>query len=133
ILLYETLTGCSPFRGSSPLETLNRVISEQPPRVSSVRPHLPVRLGDLVEHLLAKKPEDRPGSAAEVARELEAVAVSLVSSAAPTLVASVSDLPTVVEIPHPATSRPVQRHPDAPSSTVGMSVLRGRQKKTAAV
>ncbi|MFL6231894.1 MAG: protein kinase domain-containing protein [Thermoanaerobaculia bacterium] len=124
VLLYEMLSGRSPFRGSSATETLRKVLSEHPPRVDSVRPGLPGPLGDLVARLLAKEPEARPGSAAEVVRELEAIAASLASSGAPTLVASVSDLPTVVDVPRPAVSQPVARHPGAVESTVGMSVLR---------
>jgi eukaryotic-like serine/threonine-protein kinase len=126
ILLYEMLTGRSPFRGSHPTETIRRVLSENPPRVDVVRPGLPARLGDLVARLLAKEPAARPGSAAEVVRELEAIAASLVSSDSPTLVASVSDLPTAVEVSRPAISQPVAPHPAAPGSTVGMSVLRRR-------
>ncbi|HEY2295366.1 MAG TPA: serine/threonine-protein kinase, partial [Thermoanaerobaculia bacterium] len=133
ILLYEMLTGRSPFRGSSPTETLRKVLSEHPPRVDSVRSGLPTRLGDLVARLLAKEPTARPGSAAEVVRELAAVAASLASSDAPTQVASVSELPTVVEGPRPAVSRPVAPHPGAPGSTAGMSVLRRRGMRTAAL
>ncbi len=133
ILLYEMLTGRSPFRGSHPTETIRRVLSENPPRVDVVRPGLPARLGDLVERLLAKEPAARPGSAAEVVRELEAVAAALVSSDSPTLVASVSDLPTVVEVPRPAISQPVAPHPGAPASTAGMSVLRRHHVREIAV
>jgi serine/threonine-protein kinase len=123
-VLYEMLTGRSPFRGKSATETLRKVLSETPPRVDAARPGLPRRLGDLIERLLAKEPLERPRGAAEVARELEAIATSLVSSDSPTLVASVSDLPTVVDIPQPAVSQPVARHSGAPASTAGMSVLR---------
>ncbi len=133
ILLYEMLTGRSPFRGSHPTETIRRVLSENPPRVDAVRPGLPARLGDLVARLLAKEPAARPGTAAQVVRELEAIAASLVSSDAPTLVASVSDLPTVVEMPRPAVSQPVAPYPGAPASTAGMSVLRRPWMKTVAL
>ena len=132
IVIYEMLTGISPFRGASPSETLKRVLSEDPPRVEAVRPGLPSRLGDLVESLLDKVPEARPGNAAEVARELEAVATSLASSGAPTLAATVSDLPTVVEMPR-AVSRPLTPQPGPHASTMGMSVLRRRGLRTAAL
>ncbi|HEY3572069.1 MAG TPA: protein kinase [Thermoanaerobaculia bacterium] len=122
VLLYEMLTGRSPFRGSSPTETLRKVLSEIPPRVDAVRPGLPRRLGDLVERLLAKEPADRPGSAAEVARELEALASALASEA-PTQVASVSELPTVVDIPRSATPPPLSRPLQAPVPTASMSAL----------
>lgn len=119
ILLYEMLTGHSPFRGSSPLETLNRVTSEDPPRADSLRPGLPPRLVNLIGRLLAKDPEARPASAAHVEAELETIGTSPAASSAD----SVSDLPTVVEVRLDEVSRPLPRSPTAQPSTAGMSVL----------
>lgn len=76
VLLYEMLTGRSPFRGSNSLDTLKRVITHHPPPVSSLRPDLPRDLSLLVEHLLAKDREARPRSAREVARSLSEIAAS---------------------------------------------------------
>jgi serine/threonine protein kinase/tetratricopeptide (TPR) repeat protein len=76
VLLYETLTGISPFQGSNAPETLNKVISERPPCVDTLRPGLPPRLVALLVRLLAKEPDGRPQSAAEVVRELEAIAAA---------------------------------------------------------
>jgi tetratricopeptide (TPR) repeat protein/TolB-like protein len=69
-LLYEMLTGRSPFRGSNPLETLKRVLTETPPSLAVVRPDLPPALARLVQELLDKDPKARPRSAAEVALRL---------------------------------------------------------------
>lgn len=112
VLLYEALTGRSPFRGANPLETLRRVISEHPPRADGLRPEVPAPLAELTEHLLAKDPASRPLSAAETARRLRAIESS------PGL-ESVSDLPTA-EVALP-------RSPSAPDSTTGLSIARGRQ------
>jgi serine/threonine-protein kinase len=76
VLLYEMLTGRSPFSGSSPLETLQRVAAYDPAPLSTVRPDLPARLTGLVERLLAKRREERPGSAREVARELGEISLA---------------------------------------------------------
>ncbi|HYO13844.1 MAG TPA: protein kinase, partial [Thermoanaerobaculia bacterium] len=73
ILLYELLTGTSPFRGSNSLDALQRVISHVPPPVSRLRPEVPRALSELVDRLLAKRPEGRPRSAGEVAGELAAL------------------------------------------------------------
>lgn len=70
VLLYEILTGRSPFLGTDPLDTLQRVVSHHPPSVADLRPEIPRGLSDLVEKLLAKRREDRPGGAGEVARAL---------------------------------------------------------------
>jgi serine/threonine-protein kinase len=95
ILLYELLTGTSPFRGSNGLDELQRVISHVPPPVSSLRPEAPRVLSRLVDRLLAKQREDRPASAAEVARDLASIATL------PGLAVDAPDLPgsTLVEIP----------------------------------
>jgi len=123
VVLYEMLTGRSPFRGANPLEVLRRVISEHPPRVDSLRPGVPPRLAALIERLLAKEPGDRPSDAATVERELGALSSSSSSASQE----SVSDLPTIVAIPLDTTSRPLRRSPTAPASTAGLSVLRGRR------
>ncbi len=73
VLLYELLTGRSPFRGGDLLDTLQRVAGHRPPPVREVRPEIPRALSDLVDRLLAKRPEERPASAGEVARELAAL------------------------------------------------------------
>ena len=76
VLLYEMLTGRSPFRGSNSLDTLRRVITHHPPPVASLRPDLPSGLSALIDRLLEKDPEARPQTAVEVARSLEEIAAS---------------------------------------------------------
>jgi tetratricopeptide (TPR) repeat protein len=76
VLLYELLTGRSPFRGGNSLDTLRRVIAHHPPPVSALRPDLPRALSDLIERLLAKDRDARPRSAAEVAAALGEIAAS---------------------------------------------------------
>lgn len=125
ILIYEMLTGLSPFRGSSPLETLNRVTSATPTRADILRPGIPPRLATLIEHLLAKDPAARPASAAEVERSLEAISASPSSSSTD----SVSDLPTIVEVRVDEISRPLSRSSTAQPSTGGLSVLGRRRRK----
>ena len=94
VLLYEMLTGSSPFQGANSLATLTKVISERPPCLDTLRPGLPPRLVALVYRLLAKEPEARPQSAAEVARELHAIGSALVPSDEPTLEETLGALPT---------------------------------------
>jgi serine/threonine-protein kinase len=77
VLLYEMLTGISPFQGSNALATLTKVVSEKPPCVDTLRPGLSPRLVALLYRLLDKDPAARPQTAAEVARELHAIAALL--------------------------------------------------------
>lgn len=74
VLLYELLTGRSPFRGSDPLDTLQKVNTYSPPPAAALRPEIPRVLSDLVARLLAKRRDDRPCGAEEVVRELAACA-----------------------------------------------------------
>ncbi|HSS79384.1 MAG TPA: protein kinase [Thermoanaerobaculia bacterium] len=74
VLFYELLTGRSPFRGRDAVDTLQRLAGHRPPPVRQIRPELPRVLSDLVDRLLSKLPEDRPGNATDVARELNALA-----------------------------------------------------------
>ncbi|HEY2294485.1 MAG TPA: protein kinase [Thermoanaerobaculia bacterium] len=73
VLLYEMLTGQSPFQGPTPLETLTRVCSHGQRPASEIRPAVPPRLSRLVDDLLRKDPLLRPASALQVAADLAAV------------------------------------------------------------
>jgi len=73
VLLYEMLTGESPFRDSTPLGTASRIVSLDPVPACELNPEVDPRLSALIDRLLAKEPEDRPSSAAPVVRELEAL------------------------------------------------------------
>ncbi|MBW8877047.1 MAG: protein kinase [Acidobacteria bacterium] len=83
VLLYELLTGSSPFRGRDVLDTLQRLARHRPPPVRQIRPEVPRALSDLADRLLAKLPEERPGSAAAVVRELAALSDRLEEPPAP--------------------------------------------------
>jgi serine/threonine protein kinase/tetratricopeptide (TPR) repeat protein len=129
VLLYEMLTGHSPFRGSGAMETLSRVMSLTPPRVDTVQPGLSPRLGALTGRLLEKEPDARPQSAAEVLRELAAIAAD--SSSGSHSEQTISALPT--GFLRPSTPPPSQALPPSavtPQSTAGMSVIRRRGMRT---
>ncbi|MGE0708652.1 MAG: protein kinase [Planctomycetota bacterium] len=65
-LLFEALTGETPFTGSGP-ELFRKVFTVAPPAPSSLRPEIPPPLDDIVLKALAKEPNDRfPGCAAMV-------------------------------------------------------------------
>ncbi|HKV10619.1 MAG TPA: protein kinase, partial [Thermoanaerobaculia bacterium] len=99
-LIYEMLTGRSPFQGKNPADVLRRVVYEPPPRLRSLRPELPVELENLLDRLLAKDRRLRPGSAREVLAALASLSASAGSGAG-----SLSDLPTSAE-PLPAIAAP---------------------------
>src|SRR5439155_10480271 len=69
---YELLAGQPPFHGRTPAKTLAEHVSEPAPPVSHARPDTPPALAELVMRCLAKAPDDRPQSAAELVRALDA-------------------------------------------------------------
>lgn len=67
---YHMLAGRPPFSGDTALALAMQHIQAQPVDLAQTRPDLPKQLVELVHRLLKKSPEDRFGSAMELAREL---------------------------------------------------------------
>ncbi|MDT0608654.1 serine/threonine-protein kinase [Streptomyces lancefieldiae] len=65
-LLHHMLTGHPPFRSERPAELVTQHLTAPPPRTAECGVEVPTALQDLAHALLAKRPEDRPGDAAEV-------------------------------------------------------------------
>lgn len=73
IVIYETLTGRRPFKGDRAFEILDRIRNEDPVPVSQTRDDVPRTVDEIVSRALAKKPEERFQSMAELREALEAV------------------------------------------------------------
>ena len=71
---YEILTGDPPFTGKSPQAILGAHIAGIAKPISSIRPGLPPLLGHVIMKCLEKRPADRPQSADEIVRALDALA-----------------------------------------------------------
>lgn len=72
IVLYEMLTGRTPFCGKTTTETIRAIHHDEPPPLSKFRKRLPRGLDPVVRKALAKRPEDRYQSCGELAEALEA-------------------------------------------------------------
>jgi serine/threonine-protein kinase len=124
VVLYEMLTGTTPFSGESPVEIAMKHLSD-PPRPPSVqRPDIPPDLDMVVLRALAKNPEDRFQTAEELDAELGRVAsgigVTAETADAATAVlsgATLSDAPTSIVPPRrpPAATRPPYRYAEPPA------------------
>jgi serine/threonine protein kinase len=68
--LYYLLTGQVPFPGGTTMEKLVRHNTEPPKSVTELRPDVPAEVAAVVRKMMAKKPEDRYPSAAELAAAL---------------------------------------------------------------
>jgi YVTN family beta-propeller protein len=79
-VLYECLTGQEPFSRESDLAMLWGHLEEPPPKPSEARPELPQALDGVMEKALAKNPEERYQSGAEL---VEAAIEAFALAAAP--------------------------------------------------
>lgn len=70
VMLYEALTGKAPFMDKTVIGIFERIIKQDPTPPSQINPLIPARLERICLRCLQKDPSERPGSAAEVAREL---------------------------------------------------------------
>lgn len=60
VLLYESVTGVSPFKGQNRHNTLHRILYHHPEPVHRLSPSIPRSFSDLIMHLLEKDSEQRP-------------------------------------------------------------------------
>ena len=77
IILYELLTGTTPFTGSTPLAVAMKHSTEIPRPPRDFVASIPVELEEVVLHALEKRPEDRPADAGEFRQELYGMAERL--------------------------------------------------------
>ncbi len=73
LVLYECLAGRVPFQGENDAETALARLNRDPTDIARLRPTLPNGLADLVHRLLARKPDDRFATGAEVRAALNAI------------------------------------------------------------
>lgn len=72
-VIYELLSGNTPFTGASAAEVLQRHLKDPVPHVARLVLECPLELDALVCELLAKDPEMRPATAAIVANRLKGI------------------------------------------------------------
>ena len=70
-VLFAMCTGRSPFRAETTYGVLHRIANDKPTSVCEINTDVPVWLGQVIERLMAKRPDDRFESAAHVAELLE--------------------------------------------------------------
>jgi len=69
-VLFECLTGRPAFTGEHVIAVLAKILLEEAPRASDLRPDVPPALDDLVARMLAKEGAARPADGGALAREL---------------------------------------------------------------
>jgi serine/threonine-protein kinase len=88
--LYFLLTGQPPFPGGSLAEKLSKHLQAEPPPLEQFRADIPAWLPPILRKMLAKKPEDRYQTPAEL---VQALAAGAVGGAAPVALAADSTTP----------------------------------------
>jgi eukaryotic-like serine/threonine-protein kinase len=73
IVLYEMLGGEPPFTGDTDMAVAYQHAHSEPPRLRQLRPEVPRRLEDCVQKAMAKSPDQRFQTAADMRRALLAV------------------------------------------------------------
>jgi len=99
-VLWEMFTGKRAFAGKSVPHTLHRILDEQPEgHDTEATTELPLRLRWLLDRALAKLPEARAQSAADVLAELRQIATEVDSGTAITEAAARSSAPVAASAP----------------------------------
>jgi hypothetical protein len=75
--VYALMAGRPPFAGATQGETVRKIRQEEPTKPRHFQPSIPVHFERALLRLLAKKPEDRFQTAAELLAELEPVAAEV--------------------------------------------------------
>jgi serine/threonine-protein kinase len=100
-VLFEMITGKPPFVRKGAAEVLVAHLHDPPPLASSLEPGVPAELEALVASMLAKNPDERPRSMADVAARLIEPAATVPGRAVTQLLASGKSAPAPT-LPQPA-------------------------------
>jgi eukaryotic-like serine/threonine-protein kinase len=123
VVLYELLTGKTPFDGETPVEIAMKHLSNAPEPPSKLRPDIPPELDKVVLRALAKDPNDRYQDATEMEADLDRIARGAPVSAAtaatqvlrvPPAAAAVDSTSATMIAPAPSAPPPARRVPPPP-------------------
>ncbi len=81
VMLYELATGMRPFRGTTTLSTLAKIIETEPEPISEARVDLPPELRRIIRRCLQKRPEDRYNDTRDLVAALKALRQETTSGA----------------------------------------------------
>ena len=70
VVAYELLTGARPFPAGTPAAQARARVDGDPPRPTAVAPGLPTEVDDVLARGLAREPDDRPATGAELVAAL---------------------------------------------------------------
>ncbi len=71
VVLYEMSTGLRPFRGDTSAAIFNAILNQTPESPIQLNPHLPAKLGEIIEKAMEKEPRLRYQHASDMRTDLE--------------------------------------------------------------
>lgn len=77
VTAWHMLAGYPPFEGANALALALQHVRQEPEPLERIRPDLPPELCQIIRQMMAKKPEERIQSAADLLRELRRVQIDL--------------------------------------------------------
>ena len=95
VVLYEMLTGVSPFPGATSSDVLFAILRTEPVPIRQRVPAVPLALASLIDRALRKRVEERYQRSRDLCDDLQQVPIELARPQSPP--APVSAAPTVVE------------------------------------
>jgi WD40 repeat protein/serine/threonine protein kinase len=124
---YYLLAGQVPFPGGTILEKLFKHQNAKPQPLAALREEVPPEVTAIVAKLMAKRPEDRYQTPAELAtalaRMLETISVPAGAGAAGTLQTTAPARPAVADAAAPAVQAPTRTAEDTSDSLTGWAAI----------
>ncbi len=97
VVLFEAVAGKPPFTGDSAVSIAYKHVKEAPPGLEEVAPHVPVEFAEIIERAMAKNPDERYASAADLQTDLMRFLSGQPTWAATTTVVRTDDGTTIME------------------------------------
>ena len=119
VMMYEMLSGHLPFDADDVVEVAIKQISDKPQSLQELAPNVPHGLVEITERAMAKRPDNRYASVAEMLSALNAYVEN------PAIVFNYTYLPD--EIPEKVVERPMKTQKDAPEPK---KARKGKKKRT---
>jgi tetratricopeptide (TPR) repeat protein len=83
VVLYEMLTGISPFNKDYIATTIYSILNEEPKSLAALNPELPAELQSIIDRSLAKSPADRYKNCEEFIEDLKKIRTGRISAEEP--------------------------------------------------
>jgi branched-chain amino acid transport system substrate-binding protein len=109
VILYEMATGRAPFNAETPIAIVIKHINDPLPPPRLINPALPEALERVILKALAKRPDDRYATAADLVRAVQQALPETSLAAAAVETAAIAPAETVVRPTAPAPSAPAPR------------------------